>query len=356
MSRDRSWWACLLALAGLLVSAPAAGAISGGRRVQATAYPWFARVGDDICAAVLVTADRLATDASCAELREGDRVVVGGQRLRVSGVSFPSAVVAAQVAGRVVSCDRDDQPVSCKPDLALLHLSQAVSTPPPTLVQAVAGEAATVVGHGTTSIDDSQTAPARLRAADLRVIEDAECRRRYRSIDRGLLAAITPADTLCADDPSGPKNAGLCVGDGGAPLVANRDGAPVLLGIGSLAAGCGEQGEPSVFTDTWQYRDFVLGKLPVWRPYSRGDARITGRGRVGRSLTCHAPRFVGGAVDRVIYWFLSYYDERTLQRGRRTTYRVRRRDRGDEVTCWALAVNAGGVYRAVTDFGTITVR
>jgi hypothetical protein len=342
----------------LAVCVPGAAAVSGGRLVDESAFPWFARVGDDECAAVLVAADRLVTSADCAEDRDlfFGRARVGAQRRRITGVSFPAPVVAAEVAGRRVNCDSAGEAVGCVPDLALLRLSRPVMAPVLALAGAVIGEPAVLVGHGTTAIDDDQTAPARVRAADLRVIDDQQCRRRYRSIDRAYLPAVNATATVCADDPTPPTNAGVCVGDGGAPLLADRAGTTVLLAIGSLAAGCGEEAEPSVFTDTWQFREFVLNPTPTWRPHSAGYARITGRGRVGQQLTCHAPRFTG-KVDRIIYSFRNGLEDRNLQRGPKRTYKVRRADRGDDVTCWALAVNAGGVFRTIpVDGQTIPIR
>ena len=104
-----------------------------------------------------------------------------------------------------------------------------------------------------------------------------------------------------------------------------------------------------MFAETWRYREFILQATPTWRPYSSAFfARISGAGRVGDTLTCHAPAF-RGPVDYVTYKFTDLYDE-TLQAGSSATYVVQERDRNSLIGCEALAVNAGGIGRAVTDF------
>jgi hypothetical protein len=150
---------------------------------------------------------------------------------------------------------------------------------------------------------------------------------------------------MCARDVTSPLNAATCVGDAGAPLVTEAGDARAVLGVATFIA-CGTSPAPSAFTEAAAFRDFVLQPDPVWRPIDTGPAQLVGRVRPGHRIECRAPRFTG-TVDRVVYWFFDGVYNRTLRRGRHSTYRVRRRD-SPLVTCSVFAINAGGVARAVT--------
>lgn len=350
------WGACLAIALGAAASAPSADAISEGEPARWSDYPWVASVGDDECGAVLVASKRLLTTASCAESAEGASIRVGGVRRRAIGVALPPTLVAELASGERVDCSEPWEETECVPDLALLRLATPVRrVTPPALTRAPIGRHGLVLGHGTRDITDDESAPARLRAAPLQVISDTRCRARYRRLGRRYLIDLPAQDTICSRDPRPPRNAGICVGDGGAPLVARHHDRWRLLGIGSWANACGEGGWPSVFADVWRHRAFIRQPEPTWRPIGSGHARLSGIGRVGQTLTCRAPRFAGH-VDQVVFWFS---DEgaplRTFQRGAEPTYVVRDSDRGERITCWALAINAGGVARAVTDLDSVLV-
>lgn len=323
-----------------------AGAVAGGWLVSWSSHPWAVSVGSDICGGVLVAPDRVLTSAGCASdtypsLREEIRV--GDARRHVTAVAMQREWVRQRLDPSSTCADVD---VRCTPDIALLRLDRPIrGVPIPRLSIARAGQPAFVFGHGTTSIDDDPTNPARLRAALLQVRSDAVCHRHFTTrADRAILA---PQRTVCTIDPRRPYDAGFCIGDGGAPLLAFTGGALRLLGVASWSRGCGAGGWPSVFAEVAPYRRFILARSPVWRPEDLGDPTITGVGAVGATLTCNPPRFTNGP-DHVIFVFRTVSGPIFLQRGAAAGYVVRDADRGQAITCDVFAVNAGGFARANT--------
>lgn len=324
------------------VMTPIAGAITGGAPAAWSTYPWVASFGDDECSGVLIAPSRALTSAACAELAEGERVRIGSSRRRVKGISLAPGAVTQLARGSRQDCDNSYVGSGCVPNLAIAELSAPVAMTPPRPARARPGRSAIVVGIGTASSDDDGTRPARLRAAALRVMADRRCVARYRRIGRRYAADVRPEHNFCARDVRAPRNAGLCMGDGGAPLVTAASSGWELLGVGdSSPESCGERGEPSVFVDTWRLRHFIRQRAPVWRPRTSRAAHISGRVQPGETLTCHPPRF-RGRVDQLIYVFEDFY-EKSLQRGPDPTYVVQHRDRKSAIHCTAIAVNRGGI-------------
>ena len=347
MSRRRLLLALCLAILPVASVTPEARAVSGAERVDPAQYPWFVSVGTDQCAGALVAPDRVVTTTSCAEIAEYGPLHVGGVKRRATGVSMLPQVTEAVTSGRIVDCGLYDD-TYCLPAVALLRLDRPVAFAPIPLAEPVLAEPAWLLGHGTTRIDEDQTLTPRLRRADVHVLADEACRQRNRTLDRSVLTDMPAVMTLCTEDQTRPRNAGLCVGDDGAPLIVDRMGGTHLAGIGMFAILCGEDNAPSVFMETWLYRDFVLNPGTTWRPRTDGYTRISGRGRVGSTLRCRTPRMLG-QVERTIYWFLDEYEDRTLQRGESPMYKIKRRDRGLGIMCWAYAINPGGARRIVND-------
>jgi secreted trypsin-like serine protease len=99
------------------------------------------------------------------------------------------------------------------------------------------GTSATVYGWGdlTGGGDYAHT----LRAAPVRVLPDAQCRRAYPGSAEG---AYDVGSMLCAGEAEGGHDA--CQGDSGGPLVAQGK----LIGLVSWGSGCGRAGSPGVYT------------------------------------------------------------------------------------------------------------
>ncbi len=99
------------------------------------------------------------------------------------------------------------------------------------------GTDATVYGWGDTSggADYARS----LRAANVQVLPDATCEQAYPGGVEGKYAA---SSMLCAGEPQGGHDA--CQGDSGGPLVAKGR----LIGLVSWGSGCGQAGNPGVYT------------------------------------------------------------------------------------------------------------
>jgi hypothetical protein len=291
-------------------------------------------VGDDICGGVLVASDRVVTSSRCAEhVFVPERIRIGNARRIIVAVAMHREWVRRRLDPASRCADVD---VMCTPDIALLRLNRPIrGVAIPRLSPARVGQRAVVVGHGTTAPDDDPTNPARLRAALLQIRSHEICRRRFPSLeDRVRMPAAT---TLCTTDPVPPRDAGICVGDGGAALIAGLR----LFGIGSWSSGCGADGSPSIFTAVVPFRRFIVSRSTEWRPEKRGSATITGTGAVGATLECTPPRFTN-SPDRLIFVFRTWAGGVMRQRGSASTYVVRDEDRGQAITCEVFAANDGG--------------
>lgn len=347
--------AAALVMALLAVPQPAT-AVSGGHRVSWRSYPWVAGLGTDMCGGVLVASDRVLTSAGCAEDTEGWPVRIGLVHRRAVASSFPPAAIAELLAGPRRDCGGYED-TDCIPDAAIMRLSAPVTgVPIPRLLPPRPGRHGFLVGMGTTASWQNGTEPAHLHAARLLLMSDASCVIRYAGLGRSWAADVNPDVNFCARDAWPPRTASLCLGDPGAPLLARSRHQWRLLGVASWDESCGEGDWPTVFVDAWDLRAFILQPAPVWRPTTSKWAHISGAGRVGATLTCHAPPF-NGVVDSVFYLFQDTYDEgRALQRGPAPTYVVPPADRGATIGCEAYAVNQGGVARAVIPGDGIAIK
>ncbi|MEU6095901.1 serine protease [Streptomyces sp. NPDC047079] len=99
------------------------------------------------------------------------------------------------------------------------------------------GTTATVYGWGDVTGDGDYAHS--LRAANLKVLPDADCARAYPG---GVDGKYDAGSMLCAGEPRGGRDA--CQGDSGGPLVAQGR----LIGLVSWGNGCGRAGSPGVYT------------------------------------------------------------------------------------------------------------
>ncbi|XP_049779400.1 mite allergen Eur m 3-like [Schistocerca cancellata] len=108
------------------------------------------------------------------------------------------------------------------------------------------GAVATVVGWGLLQEADNQPSE-RLQKAELRIVNQEECRRVYKTVGDRV------HDTnLCAGVAQG--GVGACQGDSGGPLFV--DG--VLVGLTSFSYGCARRNFPAVFTRVASYVDWIM--------------------------------------------------------------------------------------------------
>ena len=68
---------------------------------------------------------------------------------------------------------------------------------------------------------------------------------------------------ICAGTPDKDENGFIdggkdaCQGDSGGPLTCVRDDQPVLVGLVSWGIGCAVEGQPGVYTNVFQYIDWI---------------------------------------------------------------------------------------------------
>jgi hypothetical protein len=362
--------AAVMALGVVLASvgATTSPAIVGGHVVSRSTYPWFVRLSDS-CAAVLVRPSRLVTSASCVNedlLTRGDRIHIAHSWRRVVAIANHPGWVRHEMAyadacqlSRDCRYSGDLVGIYCRPDmvcpndLALIAVDRPVSRIRlPRIAPPHSGLRTRALGAGETTndIDDGDLGgDERLRAAALEIIGDRRCAAAYRRAGRSWLRAFDAQSMLCGWDPSPPRTAAICSGDSGGPLVGRGRTGWRLYGIASWNKDCGAGGWPSVFSDIWRYRSFVLSRRPTWLPAMTGHPRITGVPAVGRTLTCTPPK-IWAPADETIFTFISVSEEDIVrQRGASQRYTVQDGDRGSAIGCRIETRNSGGISVALTD-------
>ncbi|PRH76616.1 serine protease [Streptomyces solincola] len=239
---------------GTAAPAAADSVVVGGQPVQAADSPWVVALSSrdrfggtragQFCGGVVVAPTKVVTAAHCLgpsvlgtdskELTDL-KVIAGRTELRDSGG------VEVAVTGAWISPEYD--PATQAGDLAMITLESPL--PHGHVIQAAragdpayrAGTRAAVYGWGDTTGSGSYAYA--LRAAQVRVLDDAVCARAYPAESGG---GYLPAVMLCAGDPAGGRDA--CQGDSGGPLVARGK----LIGLVSWGSGCGEADAPGVYT------------------------------------------------------------------------------------------------------------
>ncbi|WP_419998441.1 S1 family serine peptidase [Streptomyces boninensis] len=252
--------ALLLPLAVLqLPAAPRAaadGVVVGGKPVQIGDSPWIVALtsreqygrerSGQFCAGVLIAPAKVITVAHCltrqvlgAPLEEVRdlRVVAGRGNLRGGA--------GQEIKIRQAWVNPDYDSWTNAGDIAVLTLERPATRGKPIQMAAggdddayEAGGAARVYGWGDTKGDGSYATS--LHAAEVKVLGDRMCRSAYPA--GSLDGTYTTRSMLCAGVPAGGKDA--CQGDSGGPLVAKGR----LIGLVSWGNGCGERGNPGVYT------------------------------------------------------------------------------------------------------------
>ncbi|MBW5483395.1 serine protease [Streptomyces bambusae] len=239
------------------------GVVIGGAPVNVADSPWVVALSSrdrfggtragQFCGGVAVAPTRVVTAAHClsrqvlggpVESVRDFRVITGRTELRADEGR------EIEVAGARVNPGYD--PASNAGDLAVLELREAL--PAGHVLPAAAagdaayepGTAATVYGWGDTSGFGDYAYG--LRAAQVSVLPDDDCRRAYPGDADGQYRADS---MVCAGVSEGGKDA--CQGDSGGPLVARGR----LIGLVSWGRGCGRADSPGVYTRLAPLIDFV---------------------------------------------------------------------------------------------------
>lgn len=233
---------------------PQARVVDGAETATAQS-PWMVALtdsgGKQFCGGALVAATKVVTAAHCVtdpvtgvpSRPDELRAVTGRSDLRTQD-GVVGAVERVWVHPRY-------QDVGHGHDVAVLALRQPM--PQRTLPMVAAGDQAPyrpgtmgrVLGWGRTG-EHAQSSPT-LRAVDVPVTSDAECRDAYREYNGESM--------FCAGVPEGGRDA--CVGDSGGPFVVGGR----LVGIVSFGTGCGRPHTPGVYTRLASYAEEVSGQL-----------------------------------------------------------------------------------------------
>jgi len=241
------------------------------------------------CGGTLVAATWVLTAAHC--MRDGDKALGVGDFVVLTGSTDLEAGKRITVKSIIVNDQYND--TSMDHDAALLELSEPVGVPPVGLdLSGDTATSATVLGWG---MDEHGDYPRHLLSSQIEIVASDACNIGIKAIYAKAVRAgvadlagqypIRPADAerigdemaqniqnpltdtmLCAGLESGKRDA--CYGDSGGPLIADRNGKPVQLGIVSWGEGpvedeikCGHQDVYGVYARVASFKDRLQSHL-----------------------------------------------------------------------------------------------
>ncbi|WP_016910108.1 trypsin-like serine protease [Streptomyces xiaopingdaonensis] len=228
--------------------------VVGGQAVSTAQHPWVVALSSrsvfgpkrsgQFCGGAVVDAHTVVTAAHCLSTKVlgvehskvGDLKVISG-RTEINGSAGEELPV------RKVWVNPEFNGSSDVGDLAVLTVDKAFSKNS-AVPMAAEGDAAYAPGtdarvYGWGDTTGQADYSSSLRASDVQVLSDRTCERAYTS---GGEARYKAESMLCAGVTGGGRDA--CQGDSGGPLVAKGR----LVGLVSWGAGCGEAGQPGVYT------------------------------------------------------------------------------------------------------------
>ena len=318
-------------------SAPPANAVVGGAPAKRADFPFFTVVGSGDsggsgCGGSLVTPRRVLTAAHCLEVASANMVVSAGpQNVRRKIVRI--AIHPAHLRER--SRQQSDVPPPIA-DVMVLDLSQPVRGVPPAPLATdnadAAGNTAITIGRGATNPRGDGTGATPFKAGVVGILADADCTSLQTAAERRW--SLCARDPRAADPRARPPFTSACTGDSGGPLLVGG----AIVGTVSWGPACGAKRDAEVYASTIATRDFILARQPVWRPELAGVPRLRGNLKAGAVVRCSYRWRVRPKREEVTF----AVDGRVVQNGRRTRFRLRRRDAGKLVFCTVGGHGPGG--------------
>jgi len=230
--------------------------IIGGSVVSAHSEPYVLSLqsgGSHFCGAVLVSASRAITTASCMAGAGGEVYAVAGAHNIKQNESSQQTKQVSQVIMFPNYNHRTRQH-----DIAVLKLSGSFSLN--NYVQTIAlpshrnnewlhsGAQVRTCGWGNTRYP-GHNFPATLHCVNVNIVSVGDCNRR--NVYNGAILK----GMQCAGVNGGGKDA--CQGDDGGPIKYNNQ----VVGLPSWGTGCALAQYPGVFTDVAQYRNWIDGEM-----------------------------------------------------------------------------------------------
>ena len=271
----RGWRLAALALAALVVAAPAQGgkgsgaplaqsSVVGGKVADPAAWPFTVAVlrrGRLHCGGTVIAPTKVLTAAHCVEGFPAGTLDVVANR----------PVLTAKTVGETIdvtaAVPHPDFVFNQAHDVGVITLAQPTTAPPVALATAEQDLALTtpgtqlgVAGWGAQNplgVDPS----AALKRTSERVRTNKRCKRAYGRVFKGS-SMICALGKRLRRFGRAPIHAAACSGDSGGPLVADTPTGPVELGTVSYGgAFCGLSAAPTVYSRVSDSRDFIEDQL-----------------------------------------------------------------------------------------------
>ncbi|AUS79500.1 serine protease [Actinoalloteichus sp. AHMU CJ021] len=224
--------------------------IVGGERASIEDYPWAVYLttpaGQQFCGGSLVAADKVVTAAHCTEdSAPSDIRVVAGREDKNSTDGDEAEVTDIWINPDYDSTSFSGDVSVLTLDVELDHPTVPLATPADEDLH-TPGEAATVVGWGTTS--SGGAASRYLLETTVPLVSAEDCASAYGG-------EFDEATMLCAGLEEGGKDA--CQGDSGGPLVVEG----TLVGVVSWGYGCAQAGYPGVYAGVAAHSDQLAEQI-----------------------------------------------------------------------------------------------
>jgi len=352
-------------LAGLtvLVSAAPSGAVVGGSPAPPGRWPWMAAVlhrdvadpaWAQYCGGVVISPRRVLTAAHCAIGKRSTSIDVLIGRTRLTATDGARVHVAAiSIYPGFVS--RREKSL----DAAVLTLASDAGVPAVALARPgddaawSAGARAWTMGWGRLNRRRSDGGHEyyadRLRDLPVPIQGDDACESAFGIGFAGF--PYRPEWLVCAGTAAGTT--GVCYGDSGGPLVVGGPSGWLDVGVASANDSCAARGYFDLYVRVDRVNSFALGARLTAQPDPVSRPSVSGRFAAGAVLRCNRGGWRGDPARFSFRW-RRLGDHRATVRGRRSTYRLTRRDARRGVKCAVTAANRGG--RVTTNARRVPVR